>query len=83
MEGAKPPPLFSLFSQTLLISTLRWPFFLIIQRPYNENSGVNAAPPQGPKAGVLSYALGEYMVLMDGMFVKTSERAHLIGNWKF
>jgi hypothetical protein len=31
-------------------------------------------------AGVVSYALGEYMVLMEGMLVKTSERANMIGN---
>jgi hypothetical protein len=35
---------------------------------------------QGPRAGVVSYALGEYMVLIEGMLVKTSETAHLFGN---
>jgi hypothetical protein len=40
----------------------------IVQRSDNRNSGVNTTP-QGPGAGVVSYALGAYMVLMEGMLV--------------
>jgi hypothetical protein len=31
----------------------------------------------------VSYALGSYMVPMEGTLVKTSKRAHLTENWKF
>jgi hypothetical protein len=40
----------------------------IFHRSYNKNSGVEITP-QGPGADVLSYALGAYMVLMDGILV--------------
>ena len=51
----------------------------IVQRSYNKNSGVDTTH-QGPGAGVVSYALGAYMGLMEGMLVLTSKRDHLIGN---
>jgi hypothetical protein len=35
----------------------------LVQRSYNENSGANTTP-QAPRASVISYAQGEYMVLM-------------------
>jgi hypothetical protein len=54
----------------------------IVLRRYKENSWIDTAP-QGPRAGLVSYALGESMVFMEGVLVKTSERAHLIGNRKF
>jgi hypothetical protein len=38
----------------------------IIQRSYNKTL-VSTQPPQGPGAGVVSYAQGVYMVLMEGM----------------
>jgi hypothetical protein len=34
----------------------------------NFNAGVDTAP-QGPGVGVVSYALGAYMVVMEGMLV--------------
>jgi hypothetical protein len=40
----------------------------IVHRSYNENSGVNKTP-QGLGAGVVSYFLGAYMVLIEGMLV--------------
>ena len=51
----------------------------IVQRSYNKNSGVDTTH-QSPWAEVVSYALGAYMGLMEGMLVLTSKRAHLIGN---
>jgi hypothetical protein len=42
-------------------------------------TGVNTIP-QGPRAGVISYILGVYMVVIEGILIYTSERGHLIGN---
>ena len=51
----------------------------IVKKLDNKNSGVEITP-QGPGgAGVVSYALGVYMVPMEGMLVHTSERANLFG----
>jgi hypothetical protein len=46
----------------------------MVQRPYNENLGVNTAS-QVLRAGFVSNALGEYMVLIEGILVKNSEMA--------
>ena len=51
----------------------------IVQRSCNKNSGVDTTH-QGPGAGVISYALGAYMGLMEGMLVLISKRDYLIGN---
>ena len=40
----------------------------IVQIFDNKNSGVDTAP-QGPGVGAVSYALGAYMVVMEGMLV--------------
>jgi hypothetical protein len=77
LEG---PPLHGLFSSNPSDKNFNIAILLkIVQRSYNENSGVNTTP-QGPRAGVVSYALGSYMVPMEGTLVKTSKRAHLTEN---
>ena len=40
----------------------------IAQRSDKKSSDVDATP-QGPRVGVVTYALGAYLVLMEGMLV--------------
>ena len=40
----------------------------IVKRLDNKNYGVNTTS-QGPRLGVVSYALGAYRVLMEGMVI--------------
>jgi len=40
----------------------------MLQRSYNKNSRIETTP-QDPVAGVVSYALGANMVLIEGMLV--------------
>ena len=64
------------------IKFLRQAFYLKIVKRLDNKPLWRQQNIRGPGAGAVSYDLGAYMVHMEGMLVKTSERAHSFGKWK-
>ena len=63
-----PPPPSPPFFPNVSERNFEIDFFLVIQRSDNKKSGVDTAT-QDPGAGIVSYALEVYMVLMEGMVI--------------